>query len=223
MSKKAPKTIFTYQDAAMAKAISSVMPDTYHKLYTWHIMQNAFEKVNPLFRGPGGVDKVLSKFIDLEVDFESDNASIVYAALAVDKELQPDKVKRQMSIANGKLSVHFEAVEARFLRTSFSAFVDVLTLATKQSNSLVKEWNCDNLLLGSCRIIFRVNCYLNSLGSGTCRDVSLARSKSPVSNSDSAGGGIDLNLSGILNVEFCGMLKPLSLGMAPSSTRHFSN
>ncbi|KAK0592133.1 hypothetical protein LWI29_013835 [Acer saccharum] len=69
---------------------------------------------------------------DLEVDFESDkNASIVYAALAVDKELQPDKVKRQMSIANGKLSVHFEAVEARFLRTSFSAFVDVLTLATK--------------------------------------------------------------------------------------------
>ncbi|KAL5803488.1 hypothetical protein ACOSQ4_031793 [Xanthoceras sorbifolium] len=69
---------------------------------------------------------------DLEVDFESDeNASIVYAALAVDKELQPDKVKRQMSVANGKLSVHFEAVEARFLRASFSAFVDVLTLATK--------------------------------------------------------------------------------------------
>lgn len=26
---------------------------------------------------------------------------------------------------------HFEAVEARFLRASFSAFVDVLTLATK--------------------------------------------------------------------------------------------
>ncbi|KAK4838206.1 hypothetical protein QYF36_011908 [Acer negundo] len=69
---------------------------------------------------------------DLEVDFESDeNASIVYAALAIDKELQPDKVKRQMSVANGKLSVHFEGVEARFLRASFSAFVDVLTLATK--------------------------------------------------------------------------------------------
>ncbi|XVE58348.1 hypothetical protein DITRI_Ditri04bG0162900 [Diplodiscus trichospermus] len=43
---------------------------------------------------------------DLEVDFESkENASIVYAALDVDKELQPDKVKRQMSISNGKLSV----------------------------------------------------------------------------------------------------------------------
>ncbi|XP_061955904.1 uncharacterized protein LOC133677796 [Populus nigra] len=69
---------------------------------------------------------------DFEVDFGSEeNASIVYAALAVDKELQPDKVKRLMSVSNGKLSVHFEAVEARFLRASFSAFVDVLTLTTK--------------------------------------------------------------------------------------------
>ncbi|XP_061364439.1 uncharacterized protein LOC133307892 [Gastrolobium bilobum] len=69
---------------------------------------------------------------DLEVDFGSEeNASIVFAALAVDKELQPDKVKRLMTVSNGKLSVHFEAIEARFLRASFSAFVDVLTLATK--------------------------------------------------------------------------------------------
>lgn len=69
---------------------------------------------------------------DLEVNFESDEkASIVYAALNVDKELQPDKVKRVMSVSDGKLAVHFEAVEARFLRASFSAFVDVLTLATR--------------------------------------------------------------------------------------------
>ncbi|KAM5557688.1 hypothetical protein ABKV19_024844 [Rosa sericea] len=69
---------------------------------------------------------------DLEVDYESEEiASIVYTTLAVDKELQPDKVKRQMSVSFGKLSVHFEAVEARFLRASYSAFVDVLTLATK--------------------------------------------------------------------------------------------
>ncbi|XAR71501.1 hypothetical protein NMG60_11028801 [Bertholletia excelsa] len=69
---------------------------------------------------------------DFEVDFDSEkNAQIVYSSLAVDKELQPDKVKRQMTVSNGKLSVHFEAVEARFLRASFSAFVDVLTLATK--------------------------------------------------------------------------------------------
>ncbi|XVF53378.1 hypothetical protein PTKIN_Ptkin05aG0094700 [Pterospermum kingtungense] len=75
---------------------------------------------------------ICSMCSELEVDFESDeNASLVYAALAVDKELQPDKVKRLMSVSDGKLSVHFEAVEARFLRASFSAFVDVLTLATE--------------------------------------------------------------------------------------------
>ncbi|XP_058095867.1 uncharacterized protein LOC131241172 [Magnolia sinica] len=69
---------------------------------------------------------------DFEVDYGSEkNASIVLAALAVDKELQPDKVKRQMSLSDGRLIVHFEAVEARFLRASFSAFVDILTLATK--------------------------------------------------------------------------------------------
>ncbi|KAL7146124.1 hypothetical protein ABFS83_06G020100 [Erythranthe nasuta] len=69
---------------------------------------------------------------NLEVDYESDEiAHIVHAALAVDKELQPDKVKRQMKVANGKLYVHFEATEARFLRASYSSFVDILTLATK--------------------------------------------------------------------------------------------
>ncbi|KAL7234621.1 hypothetical protein ACSBR1_018144 [Camellia fascicularis] len=69
---------------------------------------------------------------DFEIDYESgENAQIVYSALAVDRELQPEKVKRQMTESNGKLSVHFEAVEARFLRASFCAFVDVLTLATK--------------------------------------------------------------------------------------------
>ncbi|TXG60911.1 hypothetical protein EZV62_012274 [Acer yangbiense] len=51
------------RNAAMAKAISSVMADTYHRLCTWHIMQNAFKKVNQLLRGPGGVNKVLSKFM----------------------------------------------------------------------------------------------------------------------------------------------------------------
>nr|CAD1839040.1 unnamed protein product [Ananas comosus var. bracteatus] len=69
---------------------------------------------------------------DFEVDYGSnEHASIVCAALAVDKELQPDKVKRQISVSDGKLAVHFEAVEARFLRASFSAFVDLMMLATK--------------------------------------------------------------------------------------------
>ncbi|KAJ8466324.1 hypothetical protein OPV22_028876 [Ensete ventricosum] len=83
---------------------------------------------------------------DFEVDYGSEeHANIVYATLAVDKELQPDKVKRQMSISDGKLKVHFEAVEARhfeavearFLRASFSAFVDLMILTTQ----IIEEYN----------------------------------------------------------------------------------
>uniref|UniRef100_A0A0E0AY47 Uncharacterized protein n=1 Tax=Oryza glumipatula TaxID=40148 RepID=A0A0E0AY47_9ORYZ len=74
---------------------------------------------------------------DFEIDYGSEeHASIVYKTLAVDKELQPDKVKREMSVSGGKLVVHFEAVEARFLRASFSAFVDLTVLVTK----LVEEY-----------------------------------------------------------------------------------
>ncbi|KAL5221334.1 hypothetical protein ABZP36_026047 [Zizania latifolia] len=74
---------------------------------------------------------------DFEIDYGSEeNASIVFKTLAVDKELQPDKVKREMTVSNGKLIVHFEAVEARFLRASFSAFVDLTVLVTK----LVEEF-----------------------------------------------------------------------------------
>ncbi|KAK8964341.1 hypothetical protein KSP40_PGU003811 [Platanthera guangdongensis] len=69
---------------------------------------------------------------EFEVDYKSQEyAAIVFAALDVDKVLQPDKVKRQISISDGKLKVRFEAVEARFLRSSFSAFADLLILATK--------------------------------------------------------------------------------------------
>lgn len=74
---------------------------------------------------------------DFEVDYGSEeHASIVYKTLAVDKELQPDKVRREMTVSGGKLVVHFEAVEARFLRASFSAFVDLMGLVTK----LVEEY-----------------------------------------------------------------------------------
>ncbi|KAI8564273.1 hypothetical protein RHMOL_Rhmol03G0168700 [Rhododendron molle] len=64
MSNKHPQTIFTDQDAAMAKAISFVMPDVYHRLCTWHMMQNALKHMNSIFRGPGRVREVLGRFLD---------------------------------------------------------------------------------------------------------------------------------------------------------------
>ena len=48
----------------MAKAISHVMPNTNHRLCTWHIMQNALKHVNNVFKGPGGVKSALSMFME---------------------------------------------------------------------------------------------------------------------------------------------------------------
>ncbi|KAJ6819623.1 uncharacterized protein M6B38_328580 [Iris pallida] len=85
---------------------------------------------------PDGVTTLSSSGWDYSCDFEVDygskeHADIVYAALDVDKELQPDKVKRQMTVSDGRLKVHFEAVEARFLRASYSALVDLVILSTQ--------------------------------------------------------------------------------------------
>ena len=41
MSGKKPQTILTDEDAAMAKAIRIVIPDTHHRLCVWHMNQNA--------------------------------------------------------------------------------------------------------------------------------------------------------------------------------------
>uniref|UniRef100_A0A1S2Y170 Protein FAR1-RELATED SEQUENCE 5-like n=2 Tax=Cicer arietinum TaxID=3827 RepID=A0A1S2Y170_CICAR len=50
MGGEKPKTILTDQDAAMAKAISLVVPETFHGLCTWHIRQNALKHVNHLYQ-----------------------------------------------------------------------------------------------------------------------------------------------------------------------------
>ncbi|KAF7844218.1 protein FAR1-RELATED SEQUENCE 5-like [Senna tora] len=50
MCENKPKTIFTDQDAAMAKAISVVLLESYHRLCTWHLFQNALKNVNHAFK-----------------------------------------------------------------------------------------------------------------------------------------------------------------------------
>ncbi|XP_059668761.1 protein FAR-RED IMPAIRED RESPONSE 1-like [Cornus florida] len=59
MSGKAPKTIFTDQDAAMGK----VMPGTKHYLCVWHQIQNVQKHLGFLFRRAQGFKKVLSKLM----------------------------------------------------------------------------------------------------------------------------------------------------------------
>ena len=64
MSGKAPKTVITYQDTTMTKAISHVMPNTYYKLCIWHMMQNALKHVRSMFNGSSGVKNVLFNLMD---------------------------------------------------------------------------------------------------------------------------------------------------------------
>ena len=49
MSGKKPKTILTDQDAAMAKAIRSQWPESYHRLCIWHMYQNAAKHLSSVF------------------------------------------------------------------------------------------------------------------------------------------------------------------------------
>ena len=51
---KKPNTFITNQYPAMAKAISLVMPNTYHQLCKWHLMQNALKYIGHLLRDEDG-------------------------------------------------------------------------------------------------------------------------------------------------------------------------
>ncbi|GLJ04743.1 hypothetical protein SUGI_0002440 [Cryptomeria japonica] len=54
--------------------------------------------------------------LNLLVNFGSEeNALMVYTALSVDKELQPDKVKRDMVLSGPQLLVNFSAVEVTLI------------------------------------------------------------------------------------------------------------
>lgn len=68
----------------------------------------------------------------VQVEYPSEElARIVMVTLSVDAELQPDKVARTMEVRGGRLSISFRATDARFLRASFSSFMDMLVLATR--------------------------------------------------------------------------------------------
>ncbi|KAI8551016.1 hypothetical protein RHMOL_Rhmol06G0152000 [Rhododendron molle] len=63
LSGKKPITIFTDQDAAMAKAIKSVLPDVSHGLCTFHLNQNALKHLGHLFNAESDFGKELNACI----------------------------------------------------------------------------------------------------------------------------------------------------------------
>ncbi|KAH7658220.1 FHY3/FAR1 family protein [Dioscorea alata] len=67
MKGKKPITIFTNQDAAMAKAIAKVFPETYHRICSWHLFQNALKHLGHIFKGS---NKFSAEFKSCMHDFE---------------------------------------------------------------------------------------------------------------------------------------------------------
>lgn len=50
MGDKKSKTFLIDQCVAMTNALSSVLPETYHRLCVWHMFQNAVERLHHIFR-----------------------------------------------------------------------------------------------------------------------------------------------------------------------------
>ncbi|XP_004309765.1 PREDICTED: protein FAR1-RELATED SEQUENCE 5-like [Fragaria vesca subsp. vesca] len=73
MCGKPPQTFFTDQDVTIAKVVLHVMPDTYHQLCIWHLMQNAAKKVGFLFRNSNGDEKEGNIFNKLLYQIEEEN------------------------------------------------------------------------------------------------------------------------------------------------------
>ncbi|XP_059458348.1 protein FAR1-RELATED SEQUENCE 5-like [Corylus avellana] len=72
---KKPQTIFTDQDVAMAKALTEVMPDTWHGLCTWHIMQNGIKHLGNLMKdGSHFLRDYKSCMFENEDEIEFENA-----------------------------------------------------------------------------------------------------------------------------------------------------
>ncbi|XP_058752672.1 protein FAR1-RELATED SEQUENCE 5-like [Vicia villosa] len=79
-SNKKPKTIFTDQYQAMARALAEVMPETHHGLCTWHLLQNEIKHLGNLMKGGSfflrDFKKCMFEF-DLEAYFEIAWADLV--------------------------------------------------------------------------------------------------------------------------------------------------
>ncbi|GKV07865.1 hypothetical protein SLEP1_g19575 [Rubroshorea leprosula] len=67
MSGKKPKTILSDEDAVLAEAIHSVIPEISHRVCVWHVYQSALKQLSHTFLGsPSFVNDLSSCFFDYE-------------------------------------------------------------------------------------------------------------------------------------------------------------
>ncbi|KDP46354.1 hypothetical protein JCGZ_10194 [Jatropha curcas] len=69
MSGKKPQTILTDQDAVIAEAIYSMLPEMHHRICVWHMYQHALKQLNHLFVGSCSfINDLRSCFFEHEED-----------------------------------------------------------------------------------------------------------------------------------------------------------
>ncbi|XP_010276948.1 PREDICTED: protein FAR1-RELATED SEQUENCE 5-like isoform X2 [Nelumbo nucifera] len=130
MGGKKPKTILTDDDAAMAKAINLVFPETHHRLCVWHMFQNT--------------TKHLRCVIDNFEIFSKDFSSCVYDYENVDEfenawESMINKYNLQENNWLRKLYNERHRWDLVFGRHSFSADISI-TLRNERMNGCLRKY-----------------------------------------------------------------------------------
>ncbi|XP_058208256.1 protein FAR1-RELATED SEQUENCE 5-like [Rhododendron vialii] len=156
--KQASTNIFTDQDAAMANVVSFVMPNVYHRLCTWHMMQNALKPMNSIFRGPGGVREVLGKFL---YEYEEDEEFVMAwnAMLLDEKQYKEREAEYALSHKLPKIKVSVKTlieVGKVYTKTIFEEFqeeyVDALELCITGRLDHFQEPDCILYLIAADRL-----------------------------------------------------------------------
>ncbi|KAF8029665.1 hypothetical protein BT93_E2174 [Corymbia citriodora subsp. variegata] len=131
MGNKAPKTIFTDQDHAMANAIKTVLPNTNHRLCVWHIGKNAMHHIGHLLGKPGFCNKYWYKFLyKCESELELENT---WKAMCHEWKLEDNKWLDNIYRLRHKWCLAFG-------RDIFSAGIRS-TQRSESTNSVFKKWH----------------------------------------------------------------------------------
>lgn len=137
MGNKAPKTIFTDQDHAMANAIKTVFPNTNHRLCVWHIGKNATHHIGHLLGKSGFRDKYWHKLLyHCESELEMEN---VWKDMCQEWSLGDHKWLNSMYQLRHKWC-------PAFCRDTFSAGI-ISTQRSESTNNIFQDMACKTMTL----------------------------------------------------------------------------
>ncbi|XP_047965985.1 protein FAR1-RELATED SEQUENCE 5-like [Salvia hispanica] len=136
MGGKAPKTIFTDQDSAMANAIGKVFPNSVHRLCVWHISKNATQHISHLLSD----SRFKAKFNKIMYEVEMENEM---------EQLWRDLCE-EWNVGENKWLCNLYSLRHKwcpaFNRASFSAGIRS-TQRSESTNNVFKHLSCKTMTL----------------------------------------------------------------------------